>query len=88
MKSYKCFIGHSYIVNKGKALNIMLPETSAYVKSYDGQIKWMYFLIEPYGLLEKYNSICDKVCANIKKNAIVSLPIKKIFENQNKISWL
>ena len=55
----------------------MLPETSAYVKSYDGQIKWMYFLIEHYGLLEEYNSICDKVCADIKKNAIASLPIKK-----------
>ena len=77
VKSYKCFIGHSYNVHKGKELNIMLPETSAYVKSYDGQIKWMYFLIEHYGLLEEYNSICDKVCADIKKNAIASLPIKK-----------
>ena len=24
----------------------MLPKTSAYVKGYDGQTKWMYFLIE------------------------------------------
>ena len=24
----------------------MLPKTSAYVKSYDGQTTWMYFLIE------------------------------------------
>ena len=24
----------------------MLPKTSAYVKSYDGQIRWMYFLID------------------------------------------
>ena len=24
----------------------MLPKTSAYVKSFDGQTKWMYFLIE------------------------------------------
>ena len=24
----------------------MLPKTSAYVKSYDGQTKWMYYLIE------------------------------------------
>ena len=24
----------------------MLPKTNVYVKSYDGQTKWMYFLIE------------------------------------------
>ena len=45
----------------------MLPETSAYVKSYDGKTKWMYVLIENDDLLEKYNTICDKVSANIKK---------------------
>ena len=33
----------------------MLPKTSAYVKSFDGQTKWMYFLIEDDdNLLEKY----------------------------------
>ena len=35
----------------------MIPKTSAYVKSYDGQTKWMYFLIEDDDLLEKYNTI-------------------------------
>ena len=45
----------------------MLPKTSAYVKSYDGQTKWMYFLIEDDDLLEKYNTIWDKVSAHIKK---------------------
>ena len=42
-KNYKYFIGYLYNGNKVKPLNIMLPKTSAYVKSYDGQIKWMYF---------------------------------------------
>ena len=46
---------------------IMLPKTSAYVKSYDRQTKWMYFLIENDDLLEKYNTIWDKVSADIKK---------------------
>ena len=32
--------------HKVKPLHAMLPKTSAYVKSYDGQTKWMYFLIE------------------------------------------
>ena len=35
----------------------MLPETSAYVKSYDGQTKWVYFLIKDDDLLERSNTI-------------------------------
>ena len=50
-----------------KPLHIMLPKTSAFVKIYDGQTKWMYFLIEDDDLLEKYNTIWDKVSADIKK---------------------
>ena len=45
----------------------MLPKTSAYVKSYDGQTKWIYFLIEDDDLLKKYNTIWDKVTADIRK---------------------
>ena len=45
----------------------MLPKISAYVKSYDGQIKRMYFLIEDDDLLEKYNTIWYKVSTDIKK---------------------
>ena len=45
----------------------MYPKTSTYVKSYDEQIKWMYFLIEDDDFLEKYNTIWDKVSADIKK---------------------
>ena len=60
---------------------------SPYVKSYDRQTKWMYFLIEDDDLLEKYNTIQDKISPDIKKNLIASLPIIKIFENQNKILW-
>ena len=45
----------------------MLPKTSVDVKCYDGQTKWMYFVIEDDYLLEKYNAIWDKVNADIKK---------------------
>ena len=45
----------------------MLPKTTAYVKSCDGQTKWTYFLIEYDDLLEKYNTIWDKASADIKK---------------------
>ena len=57
----------------------MLLKTSAYVKSYDGQTKWIYFLIEDDDLLEKYNTVWDKVIADIKKILIASLSIIKVF---------
>ena len=31
----------------------MLPKTSAYLKSYDGETKWMNFLIKDDNLLKK-----------------------------------
>ena len=45
----------------------MLPKTCAYVKNDDGQTKWIYFLTEDDGLLEKYDTIWYKVSADIKK---------------------
>ena len=57
----------------------MLPKTSAYVKGYDGKTKWMYFLIEDDDLLKKYNTIWDKVSADIKQNLIASLSTIKNF---------
>ena len=56
----------------------MLPKTNAYVKGYDAQTKWMYFLIEDDKLLEKYNTIWDKISADIKNNLIASLSIIRI----------
>ena len=66
-KSYKYFIGCLHIDHKAKPLHIMLPRTSAYVKSYDWQTKWMYFLIKDDDLVENYNTIRDKVSADIRK---------------------
>ena len=45
----------------------MLPKASTYVKRYDGQTKLMYFFIQDDELLEKCNTIWDKVSADIKK---------------------
>ena len=56
-KNFKFFIGYFYNDHKVKPLNIILPKTNAYVKCYDGQTKWMYFLIEDDDLLEKCNTI-------------------------------
>ena len=46
----------------------MLSKTGTHVKSYDRKTKWMYFLIEDDDLIKKYNTICDRVNAIIKKN--------------------
>ena len=80
-------IGYLYNDHKVEPLHVMLPKTRAHVKRYDGQTKWMYFVIEHDGLIEKYNAIWDKVSANIKRNLIASLSALKNFENQNKILW-
>ena len=60
----------------------MYPKISAYVESYDGQTKLIYLLIENDELLEKINTIWDKVSAYIKKEFD-----SEFFENKNKISW-
>ena len=65
MKNYKYFTGYMYDNHTIIPLQIMLPKTRAYVKSYDGQTKWMYFLIEDDDLLEKYT--WDKGSAEIKE---------------------
>ena len=51
-KKYKHFIGYLHNDYKIKPLHIMLLKTSACVKGYDEQTKWMYFLIEEDDLLE------------------------------------
>ena len=51
------------------------------------KLKKIKFLIENDDLLEKYNTIWDKVSTDIKKNLIASLSIINFFKNQNKISW-
>ena len=45
----------------------MLLKARPYVKGYNGQTKWMYFLIEDDDSLEKYNTIQDKVSPDIEK---------------------
>ena len=66
-QNYKYFIGYLHDDYKFKPLGIIFPKTKAYVKSYDDQTKWMYFLIKDDDLLEKYNTICNKVSTDTKK---------------------
>ena len=57
----------------------MLPKTSAYVKSYNRQTKWMYFFIEDDDLSERYNVIWDKISADVKKKEFDSEPVYNKF---------
>ena len=65
----------------------MLPKTSGYVKRFDGQTKWMYFLIEDDDLLENDDTIWDEVSADIKKEFDSKPVYNKNFKNQSEISW-
>ena len=42
-KNYKYFIDYLNNDHKVRPLHIILHKTSAYVKNYDGQTKWMCF---------------------------------------------
>ena len=59
-KNSKYFIGYLYNDDKVRSLHIILPKISAYVKSYDGQTKRMYFLIKDDDSREKYSAIWVK----------------------------
>ena len=50
-----------------KLLHIMLSKTSEYVKSYDGQTKQMYFLIEDGDLLKTIILFGIKLALILKK---------------------
>ena len=73
-KSFKYFIGYLYGNHKVKPLHLIYPKSRSYVKSYNRQIKWMYFLTEDDDLLEQYNTNWDKVSADIKKNLSIIEP--------------
>ena len=45
-KNYKHITGYLYNDHKVKPLHKFLPKTSAYVKSYNEQTKWIHFLME------------------------------------------
>ena len=45
----------------------MFPKTRVYIKSYDNQTKWIYFLIKSDDLFQKYNTIWDNASADIKE---------------------
>ena len=55
-KNYKYFFIYLYGGSNVRPLNVILPRTSSYVKSYDGQTKYIYFLIEDGDLLGKYTT--------------------------------
>ena len=63
----------------------MVPKKSVYVKRYDGQTKWMYFLIGDGNLSETYNTIWDKFSANMKKRKLITSlsTIKNILKKCN-----
>ena len=72
---------------KVKTLHIILPKTTAYIKLYDGKTKWMYFLINNDDLLEKYNTVWDKVKADVRKEFDSEPVYNKIFWKLNKNLW-
>ena len=65
----------------------MLPKTTAYIKRYDGKTKWMYSLINNDDWLEKYNTVRDKVKADVRKEFDSEPVYNKFFWKLNKNLW-
>lgn len=79
-KSCKHVTGYLYDDDEIKPPCMMrMQKVRSYVKSCEGQTKWMYFLIEGDELLKKYNNIWYKVCGDIKKNLIMNMPTAQRF---------
>ena len=66
-QNYKQFLGYMDDDYKTESLRTMPPKTNAYLKSYDGKTKQMYFSTENSILLEKRNDIQNKVHNSMKK---------------------
>ena len=66
-KKIKYFVVCKDDDHKINPLCIIFLKASAYVKGYDGETKWMYFFVKDDELLEKYNSIWNKVNNRIKE---------------------
>ena len=56
-ENYSYFTAYKDDDCKIKLLCMMLQKTSSYVKRYDGETKWMVFLIKDAVLLKKYTNI-------------------------------
>ena len=79
-ENHKCLMGYKDDDYKIKPLFIILPKTSStYIKNYDGETKWMIFLIKDDDLLKKYNSIWNKASNSIKRTLTANPSIINFF---------
>ena len=79
-KNYKHLIGYKDEDYKITPLLKILPKKIAYIKSNDGDTKWMNFFIQDAELWKKYNDIWNNVSNGIKKNLDCE-PISLIVNN-------
>ena len=65
--NFRYFINYLYDDYKIKQLHIKPSKSSAYVKRYDGQTKWIHFWLKMMTEDKKYNNTWDKVSADMEK---------------------
>ena len=86
-RSWTKIIDCLYNVNKVKPSNIMLPKTSAYVKSYDGQTKWIYFWLRMMTYQKNIILFGIKSVPISKKNLISALTLVKQVHQKSELVY-
>ena len=61
----------------------MLTKTSAYVKIYDGETKWMKFLLKMISCLKNMTFRIESVPVSKKSLIVNPSTMKSFFENRN-----
>ena len=89
------FILIKKIMNTLLVSRIMIIKLSNYISCFQKGVhmwkvmmektKWMYFLIDDDDLLEKYNTVWEKVSPDINKNLIMSISVINILWKRKQI---
>ena len=78
-RNNKYVIGYLHDDYKIKSLDLMLSKMSVYVKSYDDQTKWMYFLAKDDDLLTNIMLFRMKSTLILKINLVANMARIKYF---------
>ena len=90
--TFKYCIGYKDVLYRNKTLRVLLRKTSAYVKSYNGETKLMYFWLKMINCLKNIFRIMSVIASKknliANKSQIITKNLKKISRRWDyRFSW-